>query len=40
MIPDAKLATFQCTGHNYFIASGVEANAAVYKFVTEVEQNR
>lgn len=40
MIPGAKLVTFQDTGHNYFIAKGAEANAAVDAFITEVEQAR
>lgn len=39
-IPGAKLVTFEAAGHNYFVAAGAEANAAVDKFVTEVEQRR
>lgn len=40
MIPGAKLVTFQDVGHNYFIAKGAEANAAVDDFITGVEAAR
>ena len=40
MIPGARFLGFQDVGHNYFVASGDEANAEVDQFVQAVEKAR
>lgn len=40
MLPNARLVTFEDTGHNYFVAHGERANAEVERFIAEVEQTR
>lgn len=40
MLPDARLVTFEDTGHNYFVAHGDRANAEVEAFIAGVEAAR
>jgi len=40
MLPNARLVTFEDTGHNYFVAQGERANFRVEHFISTVEQTR